>query len=105
MSGDDKSTWPKDLRYDSAARTLHVTTLTGDAYAITAQHLRQNSPSAEVQGHGAGPRRSETLEYRVAIERMVPVGRYAVRIVFDDGHDSGLFTWRYLKELSREAQA
>lgn len=105
MSGDDKTVWPEELRYDSAARTLHITTVSGDAYAVPAQYLRENSPSAEVQGHSAGPRRSVTLDKQVTITRMVAVGRYAVRLIFDDGHDSGLYTWAYLKELAGDVGA
>lgn len=100
---EDKTIWPQELRYDSAARALNVTTLAGGRYSIPAQYLREHSPSAEVQGHGAGPRQSLSLDYQVAISRMVLVGRYAVRLVFDDGHDSGLYTWPYLKELSSSA--
>lgn len=100
---DDKTVWPEEVRYDSAARELHITTLSGAHYHITAQHLRENSPSAEVRGHGSGPRIPVVGKEAVKIDRMVPVGRYAVRLVFDDGHDSGLYTWAYLKELSGAA--
>ncbi|MEO0410990.1 MAG: gamma-butyrobetaine hydroxylase-like domain-containing protein [Pseudomonadota bacterium] len=98
-----EETWPEELRYDSASTTLEITLRSGAKRSVSAKTLRENSPSAEVQGHGAGPRRSITVDYPVTITRMVPVGRYAVRLVFDDGHDSGLYTWPYLSELSDTA--
>jgi len=100
---DLKAIWPAELRYDSAARTLHVATVSGARYSISAQRLREHSPSAEVRGHGAAPgqpRPSLSGKEAVNIVRMAPIGRYAVRLIFDDGHDSGLYTWAYLKELS-----
>ncbi|MEM6680733.1 MAG: gamma-butyrobetaine hydroxylase-like domain-containing protein [Pseudomonadota bacterium] len=101
---DLKAIWPEELRYDSAARRLNVTTVAGAQYSISAQRLREHSPSAEVRGHGAAspdqPRPSITGKEDVQIIRMAPIGRYAVRLIFDDGHDSGLYTWAYLRELS-----
>jgi len=99
----NKTIWPEELRYNSAERELVVTTLSGARYSIPAQRLREQSPSAEVRGHGAGPRKVVTGKENVTITRMVPIGRYAVRLIFDDGHDSGLYTWAYLKELSEMA--
>ncbi|MEM7569405.1 MAG: gamma-butyrobetaine hydroxylase-like domain-containing protein [Pseudomonadota bacterium] len=95
------ATWPEELRYEQAQGQLIVTLLSGQERRVSAKTLRENSPSAEVQGHGAGPRKSISIDYDVAIKRMVPVGRYAVRLVFDDGHDSGLYTWPLLYELSQ----
>lgn len=63
--------------------------------------LRENSPSAEVQGHGAGPKPPQApVPDTIMVERAEPVGRYAVRIIFSDGHSTGLYTWALLKELS-----
>ena len=64
------------------------------------ERLRTESPSAEVQGHGVGQKRTITGKENVGVTAAHPVGRYAVQIVFDDGHDSGLFTWDYLRELA-----
>lgn len=70
--------------------------------ALDAELLRVLSPSAEVQGHGAGQRVTVGGKRDVIISRLDPVGNYAVRITFDDGHDTGLFTWTYLETLGRE---
>ena len=69
---------------------------------LAAEYLRVESPSAEVQGHGAGQKQIVTGKEAVTIEALEPVGNYAVRIRFDDGHDTGLFSWDYLHELGRE---
>ena len=70
-----------------------------ERYELPFEYLRVNSPSAEVQGHGPGQKVVVTGKEAVQITRVEPVGHYAVRLVFDDGHDSGLFTWKYLREL------
>jgi DUF971 family protein len=92
---------PTELRYDRAARTLHVT-FAGAALALPAEYLRVESPSAEVQGHGPGQRRLVAGRRHVGITAIEPVGNYAVRLVFDDLHDSGIFSWEYLRQLGRE---
>lgn len=97
------STWPEELRFESATHMLHIALRSGQQRRVSAKTLRENSPSAEVQGHGAGPRKSISIDYPVTITRMAPVGRYAVRLIFDDGHDSGLYTWPLLYELSQPA--
>ena len=94
--------WPTELRYASAERVLHVTFDDGAAYKLSAEYLRVESPSAEVQGHGAATKVAVAGKKNVAITNMEPVGRYAVRLVFDDGHDTGLFSWDYLAQLGRE---
>ncbi len=66
--------------------------------------MRVSSPSAEVQGHSAAERKTVPGKRNIAIRALQPVGNYAVRIVFDDGHDSGLFTWTYLATLGRERE-
>jgi DUF971 family protein len=96
------STWPTELRYAKADRALHVTFDDGEAYKLPAEYLRVESPSAEVQGHGAATKVTVAGKKNVAITNMEPVGRYAVRLVFDDGHDTGLFSWDYLAQLGRE---
>merc|ERR1711991_1071954 len=70
----------------------------GESFALTAELLRVESPSAEVQGHGAGQKTTPSGKQNVAISRVEPVGNYAVRLVFDDGHDSGLFSWDILHD-------
>src|SRR5258708_2805148 len=97
--------WPTELRLDKDKTTLNVTYDTGERFALPAEYLRVESPSAEVQGHSAGQKKIVTGKEKVRITALEPVGNYAVRIVFDDGHDTGLFSWDYLHELGRERAA
>jgi DUF971 family protein len=97
--------WPTELRVDPAKKTLNVAFDSGERYALSAEYLRVESPSAEVQGHGPGQKEIVTGKENVTIAALEPVGNYAVRIRFDDGHDTGLFTWDYLHELGREHRA
>jgi len=94
--------WPVELRYNKAERILTVTFDDGASFKLPAEYLRVESPSAEVQGHGAATKTLVAGKRNVAIERIEPVGRYAARLVFDDGHDTGLFSWDYLSQLGRE---
>lgn len=95
--------WPQELRFSKADKALHVTFDDGKRYAIPFETLRVESPSAEVQGHGPGEKKHVTGKENVLVTDAEPVGRYAVRLVFDDGHDSGLFTWDYLYALGESA--
>ena len=90
------------LAVNSGADTLIVTFEGGARYELTAEMLRVMSPSAEVQGHSPEQRVAVGKKRNVKIKDLVPVGNYAVKIVFDDGHDTGLFTWSYLEQLGRE---
>lgn len=92
---------PTQLNLKDGMRRLDVTFATGLRASLSAEYLRVHSPSAEVTGHSAGEGVLVTGKESVAIVRIEPVGRYAVRIVFDDGHDSGLYTWHVLHDLSR----
>jgi DUF971 family protein len=92
--------FPTDIQYSKSSRVLTVTFDTGEAIQLPAELLRTESPSAEVQGHGPSTKRLVTGKENVQITRLEPVGTYAVRLVFDDGHDSGLYTWAYLQELA-----
>ena len=94
--------WVTDLHYKKADRTLTVTFQDGTKFALPAEYLRVESPSAEVQGHGAATKVTVAGKRSVAINRIEPIGHYAVRLVFDDGHDTGLFTWAYLHQLGRD---
>ena len=91
-----------EIRLDRATRVLHVTFDDGTQYALPAEYLRVESPSAEVQGHNPGQKKTVAGRRHVGIIAIEPVGHYAVRLVFDDLHDSGIFTWDYLAELGRE---
>jgi ATP-binding protein involved in chromosome partitioning len=95
---------PIDLEVSKTGDKLTVVPASGDPYELTAEMLRVMSPSAEVQGHSAEQRVTVGGKKAVKIRELRPVGNYAVRIVFDDGHDTGLFTWPYLTELYRERE-
>ena len=93
--------WPTELRIKDNGRSFSMLLESGEAIVIPAELLRVESPSAEVKGHGPG---QETLVWgkrNVLIVSAEPVGNYAVRLKFNDGHDTGLFTWAYLAELGR----
>jgi DUF971 family protein len=97
--------WPIELRLDRSKALLQLTYDNGERFALPAEYLRVESPSAEVQGHGPGQKAIVTGKEQVKISALEPVGNYAVRIVFDDGHDTGLFSWQYLLQLGREQTA
>jgi DUF971 family protein len=92
--------WPTDIRYNKSERKLHITFENGETVVLTAEKLRVESPSAEVQGHHAGQKIIVTGKENVQIAGIEPVGNYAVRLIFDDGHETGIYTWNYLKKLS-----
>ena len=93
-------TWPQELRVNADKDTLTILFDDGARANLTAETLRTQSPSAEVQGHGGMRPPPVTGKKDVKISRLEPVGNYAVRIVFDDGHDSGLYSWDYLRKLA-----
>jgi DUF971 family protein len=97
--------WPDVLTLKDGGRRLEVAFDTGERFELLAEYLRVESPSAEVKGHGPGQEVLVLGKENVRITGLVPVGNYAVRIVFDDGHDSGLYTWPYLLRLGRDRQA
>jgi DUF971 family protein len=97
--------WPTELRLDSDKRTLTVAFDDGQSFALPAELLRVLSPSAEVQGHSQAQRVTVAGKKNVRILRIEPVGNYAARIVFDDGHDTGLFVWDYLRTLGENQEA
>jgi DUF971 family protein len=92
----------EELRYVSAERRLEVAFADGKSFSLPAEYLRVESPSAEVQGHGPGQKQIVAGRRHVGIMRIEPVGNYAVRICFDDLHDTGLYSWDYLRELGEE---
>lgn len=93
--------WPQELSYSRNQRILTVTYDNGEAVRLPAELLRVESPSAEVRGHGGVPKQILGGKAHVEITRIEPVGRYAARLVFSDGHDSGLYSWAYLWELGQ----
>jgi DUF971 family protein len=93
---------PTEIRLSRAEQVLHVSFDSGERFALPAEYLRVESPSAEVQGHGPGQRVIVPGRRHVGIMRVEPVGNYAVRLVFDDLHDTGIYSWAYLHELGRQ---
>lgn len=93
---------PVEIAVRGRSRVLRVSYADGTAHDLPFEYLRVHSPSAEVKGHGPGQEVLVTGKADVGVARVEPVGQYAVRIVFDDGHDSGLYTWRYLRELGQD---
>ena len=91
--------WPSELRVSKDRQRLVVTFNDGRSFELSAELLRVLSPSAEVQGHGPGQKVTVPGKRNVAIISMIPTGNYAVRIGFDDMHDTGIYTWTYLREL------
>jgi DUF971 family protein len=93
---------PVEIRLKRAEKILELQFDDGETYRIPAELLRVESPSAEVQGHSPDQRQLVAGAAGVGISRLEQVGNYAIRIVFDDGHDTGLFTWKYLYEMGRD---
>ena len=93
---------PEELRLKDQGRTLEVRYTGGERFRLTAEYLRVESPSAEVKGHAPGDGITVPGKRNVRIARLEPVGHYAVRIIFDDGHSTGLYTWQYLRKLGEE---
>jgi len=93
--------WPTELRLHKDRKTLTVSFDTGESFDLTAEYLRVKSPSAEVQGHSAEERQTVPGKRDVGIIEVLPVGNYAVRLVFDDLHSTGIFGWEYLRDLGR----
>ncbi len=89
---------PSEIQLHKLSRTLELV-YEGQQFRLTAEFLRVNSPSAEVQGHGPGQEVLQVQKENVGISQIEPVGHYAIKIYFDDGHDSGLFSWDYLHHL------
>lgn len=90
--------WPEEVRLKRNERLLEIRFDDGQSFSLPAELLRVESPSAEVQGHGGGKTVVAGKRW-VGIREIEPVGNYALRILFDDGHDTGLYTWRYLYGL------
>ena len=94
------STLPTDIRLHQLSKVLEIAFDDGKEYRLPCEYLRVYSPSAEVRGHGPG---QEVLQYgkeHVNISAIEPVGNYAVKLIFDDGHDTGLYSWDYLYGLA-----
>jgi DUF971 family protein len=96
---------PTDILLHQKSRVLELAFADGSRYRLPCEYLRVYSPSAEVRGHGPGQGVLQTGKEEVNITAIEPVGNYAVKLVFDDGHDTGLYTWDYLDLLGRNQQS
>jgi DUF971 family protein len=93
--------WPTELRLRKDRKALTVVFDSGETFELSAEYLRVNSPSAEVQGHAPDERKTVAGKREVGILEVHPVGNYAVRLVFDDLHSTGIYSWDYFLELGR----
>ena len=91
--------WPSEIRLARDRRSLSIRWDDGTDQTLSAEYLRVESPSAEVQGHGPSEKKTIPGKINVEILQVEPVGHYAVRLVFDDMHSTGIFAWDYLREL------
>ena len=95
---------PTDIALHSQSRTLELGYEDGERYTLSCEYLRVMSPSAEVRGHGSGQEVLQTGKKNVGIREIRPVGNYALQLCFDDGHDTGLYSWDYLFDLCLNQQ-
>jgi DUF971 family protein len=105
MATDQQAPWPSEIRLSKDRKTLTVSFDDGETFALPAEYLRVKSPSAEVQGHAPEERKTVAAKRYVAILEVQPIGNYAVRLVFDDLHSTGIYSWDYLLELGRNRDA
>lgn len=96
--------WPEEIRLSKTKDSLFVKFDDGYATTLSAELLRVESPSAEVQGHGIGQKTTPAGKASVTISALEPVGNYAIRICFSDGHDTGLFSWNTLYDYGQRQQ-
>lgn len=94
--------WPTEIRLKQDRRTLSVSFNDGERHELAAEYLRVMSPSAEVQGHSPEQRQTVPGKKNVEIIKIEPVGNYAVKLHFDDLHDTGIYSWSYLRRLGEE---
>lgn len=93
---------PTEIKLHQKSKILEIAYADGAQFMLPCEYLRVSSPSAEVRGHGVGNEVLQVGKANVNITAIEPVGHYALKLVFDDGHDSGLFSWEYLYELGRD---
>ena len=101
---DDTAPWPTELRVSQDKKTLTIAFNNGERHELSAEYLRVCSPSAEVKGHNPSQKQTVPGKRNVEIMKIEPVGNYAVRIHFDDMHNSGIFSWTYFFELANEPE-
>ena len=98
-------TQPTEIKLRKQSKRLILSFDDGETFDFSFEFLRVHSPSAEVRGHGPGQETLQTGKEAVVITQIEPVGHYAIRLVFDDGHNTGLYTWAYLHELGTDMDA
>ncbi|GAB4128685.1 MAG: DUF971 domain-containing protein [Sideroxydans sp.] len=96
---------PTEIILHQKSKILEIAFDNNTRYHLPAEFLRVYSPSAEVRGHGPGQETLQVGKRNVAITGIEPVGQYALKIIFDDGHDTGLYSWQYLHELGQNQEA
>ena len=96
---------PSEIRLSADRKTLQITFADGNIASLAAELLRVESPSAEVQGHGADQKTTPAGKRHVAVSQIDPVGNYAIRISFDDGHDTGIFSWSLLQDYATRRES
>lgn len=102
MESDKSRAWPTELRLQKDRRALTISFEDGTSVTLPAEYLRVESPSAEVQGHNPNERKTVPGKRDVGIMEVNPVGNYAVRLVFDDLHSTGIYSWDFFQQLGRE---
>ena len=95
---------PDGIQLHTRSRELELSYPGGENYRLSCEFLRVHSPSAEVRGHGRGQEVLQTGKQKVAITAIRPVGNYALQLVFDDGHDTGLYSWEYMYQLCQQRE-
>jgi DUF971 family protein len=105
MNSRASTPWPTELRLHKDRKALTITFDNGESFELSAEYLRVKSPSAEVQGHSPDERKTVSGKKNVAILEVHPVGNYAVRLVYDDMHSTGIYSWDYLYSLGRNRSA
>ena len=101
----NESPQPESINLHQKSRILEISFDDGQNFELSCEFLRVYSPSAEVKGHGPGQSVLQTGKENVSIKEIEPVGHYAVKLIFDDGHDTGLYSWAYLYELGENKDA
>jgi DUF971 family protein len=100
-----ESPQPESINLHQKSKILEIKFSDGQNFELSCEFLRIHSPSAEVKGHGPGQSVLQTGKENVSIKEIEPVGHYAVKLIFDDGHETGLYSWAYLYELGENKEA
>lgn len=101
MTEKNNQIWPSEIRCNAKRNSLNIQFDNGDHFEISAELLRVESPSAEVQGHGPGQKKTPRNKQDIMITKITAVGNYAVRLTFSDGHDTGIYSWDLLHDYGK----